>query len=202
MSNRLAVCPLCGRTLYCYRGQLFDTLEGAYLTGQITPRETRDLAHRFVYLPHTCLERDVEAYAERSARALAALQEHRTATSSTWDRADLDAAIDAARDTSRALLALSAAHALTRECPKCQATVGQTCFNLTERRRGVHTPTRNPHAERLGQVEPLENTDLLALRARLDEQQSLVEEINAALDLSDGLGLLIDRLLAESAHLR
>lgn len=204
MAGPTTTCPSCGRVVYVYRGQLLEPIARMLLTGPILSGAAgQELTRRFAYLDHACREEDIETYAERTREVLAtleALRESRATSVDTAgvDTADLDAAQAASRLTAAEFQEMSAAHALTRPCPRCQAEPGERCANLTERRRGVYVPTRAPHAERLGQIDPVEDPELYRLRAVRDERVSLVHRIHATLQDAEALETLIAQIHLES----
>lgn len=120
---------------------------------------------------------------------------------SPWDQADYVDAQQSARTSFDQLRELIAQHSLDRECPRCSAPVGARCANLTERKRGNELPTRNPHDERIPDVEMMPQSELARTQQRFSEQQSLVHRIYQSLNDEDALRKILDQVKNESRHM-
>lgn len=182
-------CPVCGRAVLVRRSTAYDPVEGFFLTNH--PIHD-DFEERRVYIPHECLDRDVEAHTVLVDDVVARLVGLRADACSVWDQADYADAMVARDGAVAELRELVDRLGLSRECPKCGTGVGEPCENLTLRRRGEHVPTRAPHAERLAGIGSRDGMELAALRSRLAGSHGLVHDVYTALAGQEAIEKLID----------
>lgn len=192
------VCRSCGTVAYEYRERLYVPIEDLVLTGRLTGNDP--LVERYAFLPHTCEDSAVEEYAQLTAAVMAEMERLRDERRSPWSQADYVDAQQSARASYEQLRELIAQHSLEHECPRCSAPVGARCANLTERKRGNEVPTRNPHDERVPDVEQMPQSELARTQQRFSEQQSLAHRIYQSLHDEDAVRKILRQVQRESRH--
>lgn len=185
-------CAYCGVSVYRHRGASYIPVKNRMLTGNLFVNHDPDLAHRHVWIEHECDPERVAKYAALRAEVAEKLSilidENRPPA---WMPELLIQQRLNAGEQLKELNELTTRYALTRSCPKCQVEIGEICENLTERRRGNTTATKNPHPERMPFGEAEEPEELLTAREHVAEQYQLVEETKSVLDDANALeGLL------------
>ncbi|MFD2024124.1 MULTISPECIES: hypothetical protein [Promicromonospora] len=189
MFMRKSVCHSCGRTGFRYDQGLYDPVAGRLLTR--STHDPGDFEERYTYLPHECLDEDIEEYQRKIDAVVQSLERLREETTSPWDQASYADARVAAKGTRQELQELVARHSLERDCPRCGAGRAEPCENLVQRRSGRHVPTKHPHDERVPAVETVAGREIAALRDQVLDEHDIVSEIYHALSRDES----IDKLL-------
>lgn len=186
-------CTLCGDGIYLhvdgYGHTALDRIDGQLLT-----TDRSDPHHpqpRTVLIEHVCDPATREAHEGRMLAVLDTLErrlienpiESEPVTSDQIER--LRAQV--ARDDEEHRAAVRAVHdeltllSYDRPCPRCGACEGAACENLSKRKQGIRQATKNPHAERVPDVEPSSQERLQRLhensRARHDQLTRLEQEL-------------------------
>lgn len=191
MNKKLRDCPVCGVTVIHHRGDDLSPVEGYHLTGNLLSHDMADVAKRKVYVNHTCDPSDIQEQTTRQDQVLEGLRALYGTEEDRYDQADLTDALEWADRTSAELQALIYEHGLTRPCPKCDASEGDRCENLSARKRSVFAYTKYPHQERLPVAEMQSIEKLVSLREENANAHVLLDKIHLALQGQQAIEQLI-----------
>lgn len=150
----LSCCRDCGREVHIINGVRCTRLDRG---------SVRLVGQDHAYIMHECDPGDVEAHRIRVESAVAvmrsALDDDSDSPSTErreWLQKQVALLGRTEADEHLALTQLVREMALDRRCSKCGAPPSEPCENLIERRRGVVKITKNPHPDRLSELQAAE----------------------------------------------
>lgn len=185
-------CPQCGVSVFVHENKLYVPVRGYLLTGQLIGQDrTGGVAFRRAYVDHQCRVEDLDAYSRASESVVTALEKLIEDNPPQWLGDDLIDASKTAHTTREKLREVTERKSLTRGCPKCGVSAGDPCENLAERKRGNHALTKNPHSERLPQIDTVEGSELKLAREEAAEAHGLLYRIQDALKADNALEKLL-----------
>lgn len=186
-------CTLCGDGIYLHvNGHTSTALDR--IDSQLLTTDRNDPHHpqpRTVLIDHVCDPGTREAHEGRMLAVLDTLErrlienpiEDEPITSDQIEhlRAQAACADEEHRAAVRAIHDELTLLSYDRPCPRCGVGEGAACENLTKRKQGIHQATKNPHAERVPDVEPTSQERLQRLhednQARHDDLTRLEQEL-------------------------
>lgn len=201
-------CTLCGDGIYLhvdgYGQTALDRIDGQLLT-----TDRSDPHHpqpRTVLIEHACDPSTREAHDARMLTTLDALERHlienpieaEPITEQQLQELREKAGQDdethrtAVREVHDELTRLS----FDRGCSRCGAEVGAPCQNLAKRKQGIVQATKNPHPERIPDVDPRNQERLQKLHEVSTSTRDLLERLEESIQERAALGR-IESLLKE-----
>lgn len=188
--NVITGCLKCGVSVFEHEGKFYTPLGEYLLSGTMVGRE-RDVEFRRTYVQHSCRPEDLARYSTVAEGVVEALKKLIEENIPQWLRSDLQDAATAAHTISAKLRVITARAGLTRECPRCNAGVGNPCENLIERKRGNVVPTKNAHEERLPLPDTVEASEMVLAREETAEAYGMLSEIQEAFKTERALEKLL-----------
>lgn len=192
-------CVHCGISVYRHRKIDYIPVDRRMLTGNLFAHNDPDIGLRHVWVEHICDPERVDEYASLRAEVAEKLsnliQENQPPE---WLPEVLKQQHLDAKESLALLGELTTRLSLTRPCSKCGADVGESCENLSERKRGNTVATKNPHLERMPYGESSEPEELSRARQEVSERYRLVEQTKSILSDSNALERLLRLVRGES----